>query len=105
MKHPEIAETLRITARNTDSSGTEFIAATEGITYPILTTQYHPEKSSFEWTVPASHSKEAVQIFRTHSNVFVKMTRQNPHVSNQTEIQKYFTTNYSPVVPINGAFS
>ena len=38
-----------ILGTSTDSSGLEFIAALESRNFPFFATQFHPEKSAYEW--------------------------------------------------------
>lgn len=92
---------MRITARNKDFNGIEFVAAAEGIGLPIFTSQYHPEKSSFELTVPASHTEEATRIYRTQSLVFGDIARKNSHVCNETAMKKYLDVSLDPVIVNN----
>jgi len=73
-KHPKLAQMFEITAFNSDSSGTLFIASTQGYGYPFYTTQYHTEKNPFEWDITVgNHSETAVSVTAAHSSAFVRL--------------------------------
>ena len=40
--------------------GTEFVGTLEAKEFPYFLTQYHPEKNSFEWRVPAKRTYNAI---------------------------------------------
>lgn len=50
----------KLSATSNNLKGDTFIAAVESRNYPIFGTQFHPEKTSFEWKVNANHSLMAV---------------------------------------------
>lgn len=71
---------------NTDLDGLDFISSMEAKQYPFFATQFHPEKSPFEWTdhIPdldddISHSREAVNTAYYMAQFFVNYARQSNH--------------------------
>ena len=56
-----------------------FVASIESKKYPILGTQYHPEKNTQAWNdaFGFNHSWESQQLTRFFANQFVAMARSN----------------------------
>lgn len=77
---PVIPQVLKITAISYPAAGgSPFIAAYEGIEYPIFGTQFHPEKLAFEWMpqVKAPHYTDAMDLARRMAHTFVNEARKN----------------------------
>ena len=64
-----------------DTKGQTFIAAWEGIDYPIYGTQFHPERNAFEWdpAEPINHSPQAIECVQDLANFFVDEARKSLH--------------------------
>ena len=60
--------------------GAEFLSTLEAKEYPFFLTQYHPEKNSYEWRVPAARSYNAVRAAQNFINVFISEARKNKNV-------------------------
>jgi len=68
-----------VTSTSVDRDGLVFISTMEAKKYPILGTQWHPEKNVFEWTTaePINHSPDAVAVTQFAMDFFVNRTRLN----------------------------
>jgi len=53
---------FKVTAISYDGDNKPFVAAYEGRNLPIFGTQFHPEKSSFEWKAHANHHLNSIKI-------------------------------------------
>lgn len=64
-----------------DRAGRDFVSLWEGLKFPIYGTQYHPERSLFEWdpTEDINHSPEAVRAAIYLSNFFLSEARKSAH--------------------------
>ena len=62
-------------------NGTAFTASIEAKHYPIFGTQFHPEKPSELWVdnPGINHQWESIDLQRHFSELFVQMSRANPH--------------------------
>jgi len=80
---------------NTDLDGLDFISSMEAKDYPFFSTQFHPEKSPYEWTdrIPdfdddISHSREATNAAFYMAQFFVNYARQSNHSFTNRQILK-----------------
>jgi hypothetical protein len=74
------ASLLSILSTNVDANGKEFVSSTEGIGgLPIYTTQFHPEKPTFEWwnTEQVNHTYYSIVANQWTSRFFVDQCRKN----------------------------
>ena len=68
-------------------------------------TQYHPEKNSFEWRVPAKRTYNAISAEQKFINVFMKYARLNKNVYPLDELKRDLIYNYQPILtPLNYMF-
>lgn len=68
-------------------------------------TQFHPEKNSFEWRVPAKRTYNAISAEQKYINVFMKYARRNPNVYPADELKKDIIYNYQPILtPLSYSF-
>jgi len=69
----------KVTSLSTDSKGRDFVASMEGVKYPFMATQFHPEKPT---QVMKGHqinrSWESININRYFADTFMQMARANP---------------------------
>ena len=97
---------FHVLSTNNDRNGKEFVSTMEGIKYPFYSTQWHPEKNSFEWSTALNipHYPMSIKVTEYMSNFFVNQTRYNNHKfksSKEEEAQliynypKVFTGNIS----------
>lgn len=72
---------FRILSTNKDRNGKVFVSTMEGIKYPIYTTQWHPEKNSFEWNLNEDipHESMSIRLTQYMSNFFVDESRRSQH--------------------------
>jgi len=86
-----------VTAVSYDADGKAFVASMEAKKYPIMGTQYHPEKVTQAWNdgYGINHSWESVHLNRIFADQFVAMTRMSKNTfGNYTETQKVLIDNY-----------
>lgn len=72
---------FRVITTSADRQGKPFISTMEAKQYPIIATQWHPEKNSFEWTrkLDIPHSPEAVDVTLAVARHLGNMARRNFH--------------------------
>ena len=88
-----------------DDTGAEYISSYESPSLPIFGTQFHSEKSTFEWRAPyiINHSLDSIRLQQYLSNFFVNQTRQNSNTfANQTQ---YLIDNYELTIVPDDTFS
>jgi gamma-glutamyl hydrolase len=89
-----------VLSTSVDRNGTKFVSTMEGKKYPFFTTQWHPEKNSFEWTPVRnmSHVAEAIETTQYMSNLFVNKARLSQHKFESTkEEEDALIYNYVPL--------
>merc|ERR1712146_312901 len=83
-------KTFDVLSTNVDpKTGREFVSTIESKTRPYTGTQWHPEKSNFEWstTVDLPHSAHAVEVSQYIANDFVSRARMSSHHFHSQEIE------------------
>jgi len=104
-KDSEILKKMfRVLSVHKDNKGTKFISAYEGIDYPFLATQFHPEKIQYEWKIEANRSPEAIDFSSHLARKFVAHCRRSKNVFPEEEFQKLSVHNY-PTETDHGRFS
>ena len=83
----EMKDFFNVLSTSVDRNGTEFVSTMEGKHYPFFSTQWHPEKNSFEWnpTRNMSHIAKAIETTQYMSNLFVNKARLSQHKFESTE--------------------
>jgi gamma-glutamyl hydrolase len=85
--------------------GAEFLSTLEAKDYPFFLTQYHPEKNSYEWRVPAKRTYNSISAEQKFINVFVSEARKNKNHFPAAELSKKVIYNYHPILtPLDYAF-
>ncbi|XP_050421608.1 gamma-glutamyl hydrolase A-like [Adelges cooleyi] len=64
---------------NNDKDGLEFISTIEGIKYPFIGLQFHPEKNAYEWERGDPHNWDAIITARYFYDFFLNKCRKNKH--------------------------
>ncbi|KAM4687954.1 gamma-glutamyl hydrolase [Discoglossus pictus] len=98
-ENEKLKKFYNVLSTNSDES-VEFISTFEAYHYPIYGTQWHPEKSPFEWkkTSDISHSVEAMHLAFYMAEFFVNEARKNSHqFPNEAQEQEALIYNYNPV--------
>lgn len=74
-----LTSTMKVLAIGQDRDGAPFVSSTEGITMPIYTTQFHPEKPLFEWwsSEAINHSYHSIVGNEWTQRFFVNQARLN----------------------------
>jgi len=74
-----LMDTLKILAIGYDREGKAFVSSTEGITLPLYSTQFHPEKPVFEWwsTQNVNHTYHSIEANSYLQKFFVNQARMN----------------------------
>jgi gamma-glutamyl hydrolase len=76
------------------------VAIAEAIVRPWFLTQFHPEKSIYEWRIdePINHSPSTVQAMQYFADFFVAESRQNNNsFASKSLEQSSLIYNFSPV--------
>jgi len=80
-ENPALEDFFKVLSLSIDKSGNPYVSTLEARNYPIVATQWHPEKNPFEWS-PAlhiPHTPEAVRMSQEVANYFVYEARNNMH--------------------------
>lgn len=74
--------------------------------FPFFAVQYHPEKNSFEWRVPAKRTYTSIRVSQKFINYYVNLARQNKNTfPNESELQTRLIYNYeTTVMPMTKSF-
>jgi hypothetical protein len=76
----KLSEFWKVTATSTNEKGEEFVAAIESKEFPIMATQFHPEKPGHLFNTTGVNSAwESVMINREFGDKFVSLARMNPN--------------------------
>lgn len=80
-ENSKLEDFFKVISLSIDKSGNPYVSTLEARKYPIVATQWHPEKNSFEWTptLHIPHSPEAIRMSQEVANFFVKEARRNLH--------------------------
>ena len=82
--------TFDVLSTNVDpKTGRDFVSTIESKMRPYTGTQWHPEKSNFEWstTVDLPHSAHAVEVSQYIANDFISRARMSSHHFRSQEIE------------------
>jgi len=93
-KHVEILSTSRAI------DGAEFVSTFESKEFPFYGTQFHPEKSPYEWNTRTGHNliphtAEAIRAANYFSQFFVNEARRSRHVASN-EVLSDLIYNFQP---------
>ena len=91
---------FNVLSTNNDRNGKQFVSTMEGTKYPFYSTQWHPEKNSFEWSTALNipHYPMSVKVTQYMSNFFVNQTRYSRHkFKSSREEQAQLIYNYPTV--------
>ena len=66
---PELSSFFNVLSTNKDRQGVEFVSMIEAFKYPIIGSQWHPEKNNFEYE--AAHRKPLFFIFNNLTIYFI----------------------------------
>ena len=89
-----------------DDVGTDFGVLIAGTKYPIFGSQFHPEKSAFEWNEQQDipHSYEAIVGAQIYANFFVDEARKNSNKITNADFDEVSIYNYNPIQIPNDTF-
>jgi len=90
---------FKVISLSIDKSGNPYISTLEARKYPVVATQWHPEKNSYEWTptLHIPHSNEAIRASQEVANYFIRQARRNMHkMVNQLQEDDMVIYNYEP---------
>ena len=91
---------FRVLSTNKDRKGQEFISTIEAINFPVYSTQWHPEKVSYEWRADEdiNHSYTSLLANQHMANFFVNECRKNDHkFADESElVNKWLIYNFTP---------
>jgi gamma-glutamyl hydrolase len=104
-----LSSRFTVTATQTDRNGKEFTASQEGKGgLPIFSTQWHPEKSMFEWPVPSSeyiaHNFSAVMAAHFPAAQFVSFATSSRHFDMPEEEYDALIYNFMPIYGLSSMF-
>ena len=95
-------------ATQTDRKGQQFTAAQEFKNAPIFSTQWHPEKSMYEWPVPSTefiaHNLSAVLAAHWPAAQFVSFATSSRHFDTPDAEYDALIYNYQPIYGLSSMF-
>ena len=89
----------KVVTKSVDRNGVEFVSTMEAKKYPFYSTQWHPEKSPFEWNRAKAipHFETSIRLSQHFSNFFVQEARFSKHqFATEKEEKAAFIYNYNP---------
>jgi len=103
----QLSSFYNLISTNEDRQGTEFVSTMEAFKYPIIGSQWHPEKTLFEWQeqpgtdIPfeaINHHPDSLYANRYMADYFVQMSRSSNHKFSDPAVeQASLIYNYKPV--------
>lgn len=88
---------LRIISTNKDKNNKRFISTIKFKKYPFWGTQWHPEKSAYEFSRPGvMHDLKNITFGRAWSDLFVKECGKNNHTLTDSKLLIYHYTLHNP---------
>ncbi|XP_021303594.1 gamma-glutamyl hydrolase 2 [Sorghum bicolor] len=88
---------FKILTTSPDENGKVYVSTVQAQNYPIICTQWHPEKAIFEWGEPMNpHSEDAVQVTQHFANYFVSQARKSLNRAPADKVLNNLIDNYSP---------
>jgi gamma-glutamyl hydrolase len=109
----QLSEQFNLISTNLDAKNGTFVSAMQHVKYPIIGTQFHPEKNNFEFGVDdkgvfhstTMHSLESVLSSQYSANFFVHQCRKNTNqFNNWKELQARLTYSYPKFRGNTGSF-
>ncbi|KAK3261645.1 Gamma-glutamyl hydrolase 2 [Cymbomonas tetramitiformis] len=101
----ELQSFFQATSVSEDKNKVPYISTVEAKQYPIIGTQWHPEKNLFEWTSTEAipHGADAAKLAQRVANLLVDRARRSCHKPSPAEVEDLLIYNYSPVYPAKGS--
>ena len=90
-----------LVSTNFDRRGQAFVSTMEGWDYPIVGTQWHPERNAYEWRdlfSPEAHSPEAVAAMQYMATFFVTDARRNAQAFADPALFAHYSAFSYPIV-------
>jgi len=90
----QLSDFFRVVSTNRDRKGREFVSTMEAKRYPILATQWHPERNQFLWNPKdhIDHSAAAVAANAWTAVDFIAQAREAPVRKRDIALLSRFTT-------------
>lgn len=78
---PVLPNFYRLTSTNVDLKGLPFVSSIEGIKYPFWATQWHAERTQYEWgvTEKLAHTAQSVAVHSYVAQRWMMLARQSSH--------------------------
>ncbi|XP_063062664.1 gamma-glutamyl hydrolase-like isoform X2 [Engraulis encrasicolus] len=97
-KNEELRKFYKILTTNMDGN-TEYISTMEAYNYPVYATQWHPEKSAFEWRRSYyPHTPSAIKTAFYMADFLVNEAKKNFHsFATKEEEEKHLIYNHIPI--------
>lgn len=99
VENPRLLDFFDVISLSLDKSGNAYVSTLEAIRYPIVATQWHPEKNPFEWTpsLHIPHTDNAIRMSQEVANWFISEARRNTHkAKNQLQEDDVLIYNWPP---------
>ena len=99
-KNKKVKDFYKVLTTNVDRKGKQFVSTMEARKYPFYSTQWHPEKCSYEWSArqKVSHDLIAIQLAQYISNFFVNEAKFSSHkFATEEEAKEALIYNYQPL--------
>lgn len=96
-ENKDLSRFFKILTTSTDRDSKVYVSTAQGINYPVIAVQWHPEKNVFEWgysMIP--HSDDAIQVSQQVANFFVSEARKSLNRAPAGDVLDNLIYNYSP---------
>lgn len=103
-----LADFFVLVSTNFDRNGSAFVSTMEAWDYPIVATQWHPERPQFEWRlgIGASHAADTIRAMQYVASFFVDDARRNNQsFADEALLAKYSVFSYPLVNAADAATS
>ena len=95
VSNKKLSEMFTVLSTNVDKRGLSFVSTMESDVLPFTGTQWHPEKTQFEWGSIGSlgekaipHSSDAIAVSQYLANDFVARARRSSHRFESSSAEK-----------------
>ncbi|KAL6838568.1 hypothetical protein ACP4OV_031624 [Aristida adscensionis] len=95
-ENDSLSSFFNILTTSPDENNKIYVSTVQAQKYPIICTQWHPEKAIFEWGEPTTpHSEDAVQVSQHFANYFVSQARKSLNRPPADKVLNNLIYNYS----------
>lgn len=96
-ENQDLCKFFKILTNSADEDNKVYVSTVQAHNYPVIATQWHPEKNAFEWGLSMiPHSDDAIQVTQHVANYFVSEARKSLNRPPVRKVLDNLIYNYSP---------